>query len=56
MNSPDRKADLQPEPPITEAIKAEVLRRRAAYARDGKPGRPWDEILAEQRRKLAGPR
>ena len=50
------KAPLQPEPPITDAVKAEVLRRRATFERDKKTARPWPEILAQQRRKIAGPR
>lgn len=48
------KTSLQLEPPITDAVKAEVLRRRATFERDKKTARPWPEILAEQRRKVAG--
>ena len=55
MNTRD-KSPLHPELPITDAVKAEVLRRRATLEQDRKSARPWPEILAEQRRKVAGPR
>lgn len=55
MNTRD-KTPLQPIPPITDAVTAEVLRRRATFERDKRTARPWPEILAEQRRKVVGPR
>jgi len=54
MNTRDR-SPLRPELPITDAVKAEVLRRREALEQHRESARPWPQILAEQRRKLAGP-
>ena len=55
MNTRD-KDTLRPQPPITDAVKADVLRRRETYERDKKTARSWEEIFAEQRSKVAGPR
>jgi Putative addiction module component len=58
MNKPNDAPldDLAPEPPITDAVRAEVLRRRTTYEQDKKTARPWSEVYAELRQKLAGPR
>ena len=36
------------EPPITEAQRAELLRRAEAYRRDPKAGAPWNEVRARR--------
>ena len=38
--------------PLTEAQKAELDRRLAAYEADGDRGRPADEVVADIRRRL----
>ena len=38
--------------PITDAHRAELDRRLDAYALDGDPGRPVDEVIAEIRQRL----
>jgi hypothetical protein len=45
-----------PEPPVTDAVKAEVLRRRATFDQDKKTARPWSDIYAELLRKYASDR
>lgn len=41
--------------PISDAQRAELDRRLDAYALDGHPGRPADEVIAEIRRQLRAP-
>lgn len=38
--------------PVPEWHVAEIKRRLAAFAADGTPGRPADEVLAELKRRL----
>lgn len=39
--------------PLTEAQKAELDRRLAAYEADGNRGRPADEVIPDIRRRLS---
>ena len=50
------KSSLRPEPPVTEAVKAEVLRRRATLDQNKKTARPAQDVLADLRHKYTGSR
>ena len=50
------KSSLRPESPVTEAVKAEVLRRRATLEQDKKTARPAQDVLADLRHKYTGSR
>lgn len=53
MNARDKHPSEAQQPPIPDAVKAEVQRRLEAFRPGETKTRPWAEIYAEQLRKLA---
>ena len=56
MNPPDKSDKPAPPLSLTEAVKAEMQRRREAAEQARAAGRPLPDVLPRQRRKFNAPR